>query len=175
MLKKVHRFLTFLDFKEGVYFNLRFQMQETDELNVTPPLSPSYEGRPPVYIGHVLCQICFTGCLKKNVKRKKLEKKSNTEHFKETILCWKNCSYECKRVHALVDWEKEEKMAHKACKITFSKEGFLILKEKEAATVASVSNNNDENTTIEDTTSIHSIRKSSRKLTRCKSSLNDRN
>ena len=66
-------------------------------------------------------------------------------------------------------------MAHKACKITFSKEGFLILKEKEAATVASVSNNNDENTTIEDTTSIHSIRKSSRKLTRCKSSLNDRN
>ena len=76
MLKKVHRFLTFLDFKEGVYFNLRFQMQETDELNVTPPLSPSYEGRPPVYIGHVLCQICFTGCLKKNVKRKKLEKKN---------------------------------------------------------------------------------------------------
>ena len=66
-------------------------------------------------------------------------------------------------------------MAHKACKITFSKEGFLILKEKEAETVASVSNNNDENTTIEDTTSIHSIRKSSRKLTRCKSSLNDRN
>ena len=66
-------------------------------------------------------------------------------------------------------------MAHKACKTTFSKEGFLILKEKEAATAASDSNNNDENTTIEDTTSIHSIRKSSRKLTRCKSSLNDRN
>ena len=104
-----------------------------------------------------------------------MKKKSNIEHFKETILCWKNCSYECKRVHALVDWEKEEKMAQKACKITFSKEGFLILREKEAATVASVSNNNDENTTIEDTTSIHSIRKSSRKLTRCKSSLNDRN
>ena len=71
MFKKVHRFLTFLDFKVGVYFNLRFQMQETDELNVTPPLSPSYERGP----GCILCQICFTDCLKKNVKREKREKK----------------------------------------------------------------------------------------------------
>ena len=74
VLKKLHRFLTFLDFKVGVYFNLRFQMQETDELNVTPPLSPSYKGRPAVYTGCVLCQISFTGCLKKNLKREKLEK-----------------------------------------------------------------------------------------------------
>ena len=29
-LKKVHRLLTFLDFKVGIYFNLGFQMQETD-------------------------------------------------------------------------------------------------------------------------------------------------
>ena len=34
-LKKVHRLLTFLNFKVGVCFNPRFQMQETDELNVT--------------------------------------------------------------------------------------------------------------------------------------------
>ena len=54
-LKNVHRLLTFLNFKVGVYFNLRFQMQETDQLNVTPPLSPSYEGRPAVYTGRVLC------------------------------------------------------------------------------------------------------------------------
>ena len=60
-LKKLHRLLPFLDFKVGVYFNFRFQMQETDKLNVTPPLSPSYEGRPAVYTGRVLCQICFTG------------------------------------------------------------------------------------------------------------------
>ena len=40
--KKVHSVLTFLDFKAGVYFNFRFQMQGTGELNVTPPLSPSY-------------------------------------------------------------------------------------------------------------------------------------
>ena len=66
-------------------------------------------------------------------------------------------------------------MAHKPCKGTFFKESFLTSKEKEAATVASVSNNTDENTTIEDTTSIHSIRKSSRKLTQYKSSLDDRN
>ena len=66
-------------------------------------------------------------------------------------------------------------MAHKTCKGTFFQESFLISKEKEAATVASVSNNTDENTTIEDTTSIHSIRKSSRKLTQYKSSLDDRN
>ena len=64
-------------------------MQEADELNVIPPLSPSYEGRPAVYTGRVLCQICFTGCLKKNVKREKLEKISNIEHFKETALRWK--------------------------------------------------------------------------------------
>ena len=56
-------------------------------------------------------------------------------------------------------------MTHKACKGTLFKEIFLASKEKEAATVASVSNNTDESTTIEDTTSIHSIRKSSRKLT----------
>ena len=49
-------------------------MLETDVPNVTPPLSPSYEGRPAVYTGCVLCQICFTGCLKKNVKREKREK-----------------------------------------------------------------------------------------------------
>ena len=66
-------------------------------------------------------------------------------------------------------------MSHKACKGTFFKESFLISKEKEAATVASVSNNTDENTTIEDSTSIHSIHKSSRKLTQHKSSLDDRN
>ena len=102
-LKKVHRLLTFLDFKVGVYFNFRIQIQETGELTVTPPLSPSYEGRPAVYTGRVLCQICFTGCLKKNVKREKLEKIPNIKHFKETVLRWKNCSYEYKRVHALVD------------------------------------------------------------------------
>ena len=54
-------------------------------------------------------------------------------------------------------------MAHKACKGKFFNESFLISKEKKAATGASASNNTDENTTIEDTTSIHSIRKSSRK------------
>ena len=67
-------------------------------------------------------------------------------------------------MHLLIE-RKGRGMAHKACKGTFFKEIFLISKEKEAATVASVSNNTDENTTIEDTTSIHSIRKSSRKLT----------
>ena len=66
-------------------------------------------------------------------------------------------------------------MAHKVCKGTFFKESFLISKEKEAATVASVSNNTDENTTIEDRTSIHSIRRGSRKLTQYRSSLDDRN
>ena len=118
--------------------------------------------------------------LKKNVKREKLEKNlkkiSNIEYFKETaLLPWKNCSYEYKMVHALVDWEKGEKIANKACKGTFFKESFLISKEKEAATVASVSNSTDENTNIENTTSIHSICKSSRKLTQYKSSLDDRN
>ena len=55
VLKKVLRLLTFLDVKVGAYFNLSFQMLETDGLNVTPPLSPSYEGRPAVYTGRVLC------------------------------------------------------------------------------------------------------------------------
>ena len=124
----------------GAYFNLRFQMLETDVLNVIPPLSPSYKRRPAVYTGCVLCQICFT----------------SIKHFKEAALHWKNCSYEYKRVHAIFDWEKGEKIAHKAWKKTFFKESFLISKEKEAAAVASVSNNIDENTTIEDTTSTHS-------------------
>ena len=63
-LKKVHRLLTFLGFKVSVFYNLRFQTQETDELNVAPALSNSYEGRPSIYTGRVLCQICFAGCLK---------------------------------------------------------------------------------------------------------------
>ena len=109
------------------------------------------------------------------MKREKSEKIPNIEHFKEIALRWKNCSYEYKKVHALVDWGKGEKIAHKACKGTFFIESFLISKGKEAATVASVSNNSDENTTIEDTTSIHSIRKSSRKLTQYKYFLDDRN
>ena len=116
VLKKVHHLLTFLDFKVGAYFNLRFQMIETDKLNVKPPLSPTYKGRPAVYTGCVSCHICFTGCLKKNVKRQKLEKISSIEYFKETALRLKNCSYEYKRVHAFFDWEKGEKIAHKACK-----------------------------------------------------------
>ena len=66
-------------------------------------------------------------------------------------------------------------MAHKVYKGAFFKESFLVSKEKEAATVASASNNTDKNTTIEDTSSIHSIRKSSRKLTQYKSSPDDRN
>ena len=70
VLKKVHHLLTFLDFKVGAYFNLRFQMIETDKLNVKPPLSPTYKGRPAVYTECVLCQICFTGCLKKREERK---------------------------------------------------------------------------------------------------------
>ena len=78
-------------------------------------------------------------------------------------------------MHALVDWEKGGKMVHKACKGTFFKESFLISKEKEASTVTIVSNNTDENTTIQDTTSIHSIHKSSRNLTQYKSSLDDTN
>ena len=139
-LKKVHCLLTFLYFKVGAYFNLRFQMLETDVLNIIPPLSSSYQGRPAVYTGCVLCQICFT----------------SIKHFKEAALHWKNCSYEYKRVHAIVDWGKGENIAHKACKWRFFKECFLISKEKEAATATSVSNNTDENTTIEDTTSIHS-------------------
>ena len=84
----MHRLLTFLDFKVGAYLNFRFQMQESDELNVTPPLSPSYEGRIAVYTGCALCQIHFTGCLKKNVKREKLKKISNIEYFKEKGKKW---------------------------------------------------------------------------------------
>ena len=43
-LKKKHRLLNFLDFKVGVYFNLRFQMQETDELNLHHHFHPATKG-----------------------------------------------------------------------------------------------------------------------------------
>ena len=112
---------------------------------------------------------------KEREERKIWTKISNIGHFKETALHWKNCSYEYKRVQVLVDWRKGAKMAHKACKGTLLQESFLVSKVKEAATVASVSNNTDENTIIEDKTSPHSICKSSRKLTQYKSSLDDRN
>ena len=59
--------------------------------------------------------------IKKNVRKEKLEKISNIEYFKETALRWKNCSYENKNVHALVEWEKGEKMAHKPARETFFK------------------------------------------------------
>ena len=60
-----------------------------------------------LYTLDVFCvRYTFTGCLNKNVKREKLEKMSNIEHFKETALRCKNYSYECKRVHESVDWEK---------------------------------------------------------------------
>ena len=52
------------------------------------------------------------------MKREKLEKISSIEHFKETALRLKNCSYEYKRVHAFIDWEKGKKMAHRAYKGT---------------------------------------------------------
>ena len=65
-------------------------------------------------------------------------------------------------------------MAHKACKGTLLQERFFVSKVKETTTVASASNNTDENITIDDTTSPYSICKSSRKLTQYKSSLDDR-
>ena len=104
-------------------------MQETNELSITPTLSPSYEVYT-VYAGRVLCQICFTGYLKKKVKREKPDKISNIEHFKETALHWKNCSYEYKRVYALVDWKKREKMTHKAGKEHCFRKVFLFQKRK---------------------------------------------
>ena len=64
-------------------------------------------------------------------------------------------------------------MAHKACKGTFVEEIFLIPEKKQAATIASVSNNTDENATIEDATRIHFIHKSSCKLTQYKYSLDN--
>ena len=41
---KFNRLLNFLDFKVGVYFNLRFQMQETDELNLHHHFHPATKG-----------------------------------------------------------------------------------------------------------------------------------
>ena len=105
-------------------------MLETDVLNVTPPLSPSYKGRPAVYTGCVLCQICFTGRLKKNVKREKLEKYLVLNISKKQHYTGKNCSYEYKRVHALGDWEKGEEIAHKACNEHSLRKVFLFQKRK---------------------------------------------
>ena len=83
-------------------------MQETNELSITPTLSPSYEVYT-VYTGRVLCQICFTGYLKKKVKREKPDKTSNIEHFKETALHWKNCSYNTKAYMHLLIGKKGKK------------------------------------------------------------------
>ena len=82
------------------------------------------------HTGRVLCQLFFTGCLKKNVRREKLEKISNVEHFKETALRWKNCCYEYKRVHALVDWGKGEKWRIKPAKEHSLRKVFLFQKTK---------------------------------------------
>ena len=129
-LKKVHRLLTFLDFKVGVYFNLRFYMKETDELNVTPLLSPSYEGKPAVYTGRVLCQICSTGCLKKTVNREKLEKIPNIEHFKETALRWKTVVMITKGYMHLLIWKKGKKWCIKPAKEHYLREVFLFQNRK---------------------------------------------
>ena len=42
--------------------------------------------------------------LKEEIEKKKKEKISNVEYFKERVLRSKNCGHSCKKVHALVDW-----------------------------------------------------------------------
>ena len=67
---------------------------------------------------------------KKNVRKEKLEKISNIEYFKETALRWKNCSYENKKVHALVEWEKGEKWRIKPAREHSLRKVFLFQKRK---------------------------------------------
>ena len=120
--------------------------------------------------GRVLCTLCFTGYLKKNEKNLKkyliLNISKNSIALEKLLLWIQKGTCTCWLV-------KRGKMAYKACKGTFFEEIFLIPEKKEAATVASVFNNTDENTTIEDTTSIHFIHKSNCKLTQYKSSLDN--
>ena len=128
-LEKVNRLLSSLNLKVGVYVNLRFQMQETDQLNVTLPLSPSYEGRPAVRTGRVLCHM-FYRLLKKEREKIQTSKTSNIEHFKETTLRWKNCSYEYKIVHAPVDWKKGKKWRINSTKEHSLRKVFLFKRER---------------------------------------------
>ena len=111
-------------------------MEETnnpdDSDAFTPPVcSPTFQGRPKVYTGRILCQICFTGCLKKNVKRNKFEKITNLANFKAFAERWKMCDHMYNKVHSLVDWNNTDvKMAHKACKGNFFKESYLSSQHK---------------------------------------------
>ena len=66
--------------------------------------------------------------LKKECEERKtyLKKLTNIEYFKETALCWKSCSYEYKRLHALVDWEKTGKWRVKPAKEHSLRKVFLF-------------------------------------------------
>ena len=75
---------------------------------ITPPISPSYERRPAVYTGRVLCQIYFTGCLKTNVKREKLEKISIYNISKKQHYAGKNVVMNTKGYMHLFIAEKEK-------------------------------------------------------------------
>ena len=48
--------------------------QRSNTSESIPTISPTYEGRPAVCTGFILCKICFTGCLKRNFKINKFEK-----------------------------------------------------------------------------------------------------
>ena len=76
-------------------------------------------------------------------------------------------------MHLLIG-KKGKKWRIKPAKEHSLRKVFLFQKRKKLNCSKSF-NNTDENTTIEDTTSIHSIRKSPRKLTQYKSFLDDRN
>ena len=86
--------MTFLDFKVGIFFNLRFQMQETDELNVTPPQWTCF-----VYA--MLYRL-----LKR--EREKLEKISDIEHFKKQYCAGKTVVMNTKRYMHLLIGKKGE-------------------------------------------------------------------
>ena len=79
-----------------------------------------------------------------------------TEHLKKQYYAGKTVVMNTKGYMHLLIGKRGGEMAHKACRWTLFKESFFIWKETEAVTVASVSNDTDENTTIEDSTSIHS-------------------
>ena len=69
---------------------------------------------------------CFSGFMKKNVKRANLQKISDISSNQQIALLWTKYEHSYSKVYKAVDWGKSKEFyANKSCKGLFCKGGFM--------------------------------------------------
>ena len=92
----------------GLLENMSTQTDVDDDVTATTPSRTSYiepvlRTSPFVKKGRKLCIICFSGTMKKNVKRTILQKITDINSYKQRSLLWTKYGHSYSKVYKTVD------------------------------------------------------------------------